>query len=315
MSIGTRWRLAATVLAAAVLVSACAHPAISLPSVAQPVITPQQARVTFLRLESERTVALRGENKAALAKIDTGEALANDDGEIDVGMAVRASQDVQGTPFTSVSMLVPRLTSYPAWFAALTWEPDQRTLDIVARRGPSAPWRLQFETLPMQGLPRVKQAAGYATASTLRRNLSSDLARYYENGLEQKPTRFVLPGPYTSRTVSSLLEERSSLQSSGWSVGSTYKAGLFASREGLALRGGGMLGIATYTWTISISASDGSCFWQDPRTSYWTSLGSRGSTSQLRYTREMSLPVIESKAGERVIGRDVEDIRADRHPC
>ena len=315
MSIRTRWALATTVLAVAVLVSACARPAISVPFAAQPVITPQQARVTFLRLESQRTVAIRGGSKAALARIETGQALINDLGEIGIEKAVRANQDVQGTPFTSVSMLVPRLTSYPAWFAAQTWEPDQRAFDVVAKSGPSAPWRLQFEALPMQRLPRIKQQAGYATAATLDRNLSSDLARYYQNGLGQKPTQFVLPGPYTSKEVSLLLNQRSSFLASGWSVGGTYKAGPFSPHEGLALRGGGTLGIATLTWTISVSASDGSCFWQDPKTSNWTSLGSQGSTSQLRYTREISLPVIESKAGERVIGWNSEDIRLDQNAC
>lgn len=278
-------------------------------------ITPQQARVTFLQLESERSVAIRDRNKAALARIETGQALANDEGEMDLGMARGWNEDVQGVPFTTVSMLVPRLTSDPAWFAAATWEPDQRALDVVARRGSDKPWRLQFEALPSRPLPHVQETAGYATAATLHRNLSSDLARYYEDGLQQRPTQFLLPGPYTSEEVSKLQTEKSSLESSGWSIGATWRAGPFASAEGLALQGGGTLAIATYTWAISVSASNGSCFWQDPMTSDWTSLGKSGPTSQLSYTREMSAPVIVSKRGEQVIGWNQEDIRADRQSC
>jgi len=295
--------------------TACAAPPIPLPFAKQPVITPEQARVTFLRLESERTVALGDESQADLARIETGQALANDLGEMESGSVLGSSQDLQGTPFTTVRMLVPRFTSYPAWFAVETWEPDQRALDVVARSSTTAPWRLQLEALPSRALPRIKEAAGYATAVPFDRNVSSDLVRYLGNGLADKPTQFLLTGPYTSGEVSLLLKSRSSLQSSGWSVGSTWKAGPFPLAEGLALQGGGELGVAAFMWTVSVSTTDGSCFWQDPKTSYWTNLGTAGATAQLTYTREVSAPVIESKAGERVMGWNQQDIRASRQPC
>ena len=314
MSIRTRWGLATTVLAVAVLVSACAPPAISVPFAAQPVITPQQARATFLQLESERTVAVHDENKAALARIEFGQALTEDDGEIDAEKATGQSDDASALPFTKVSMLVPRLTSYPAWFATETSERGHSALAVVSRPDPAARWRIQFETVLGQPLPAIKGEAGYATAGTLDRNLSSDLARYYANGLLQKPTQFVLPGPDSSKVVS-LRQELSSLQSSGWSLDTKYSAGPFAPAQGLALKGGGTLGMATLSWTISVTEADGSCFWQDPRTSYWSYLGSSDSVSRLSYTRVWSAPVIESKAGERVLGLDTEETAEDQVPC
>lgn len=63
--------MAGAILSVVVLATACSAPSISPPFARQPVITPQQARSTFLQLESERTAAINDRNKEALSRIES----------------------------------------------------------------------------------------------------------------------------------------------------------------------------------------------------------------------------------------------------
>lgn len=307
--------LLGAILSAVVLVTGCAVPRVQLPFSAGAVITPQQARSTFLELESERTIAIHGGNRAALAAVETGQALANDAGEMAV-MANGVSDDGEGAPFTAVSMIVPLLTGYPAWFAAETRSDLESGLDVAFRRGPRAPWKLQFETVTNGRVPAVARKDGYAVTAALERNLSSDLASYHQNGVLRAPTRFVLPGPYTSGEVQGDLNQISNEQRAGWSYSLSFAPGAFDPSEGLSLARGGSLGFATFTVTWSVSALSETCFMEDPRSSQaWSQLGSRGYVSDLNVTGVASAPVIETRKGDQVIGQDLDEVRVDQQNC
>lgn len=315
----SHWRrlgFLATILSVVVLATACAAPSIASPFSKGPVITPQQARATFLRLESERTLAIHDRNRTALARIETGQALTNDRGEI-ATMGNGYNDDGEGAPFIAVRMMVPRLNGYPAWFAAETRsQVIRRGFEVISREGPQAPWKLQFESAFDRRNPVVAKRAGYAVPATLERNLSSDLAIYHEHGVARLPTQFVLPGPDTSQVVQGDLKQISSYESRGWSYGLTFVAGAFDRNEGLSLAGGGRLGFATYTVTYSVAAADHSCFPEDPRgTGGWAEGGSRALVLNLSVTDVVGALVIETPKGDQVVGQDVDEFRVNQRAC
>lgn len=315
----SRWRrlgLVGAIFSVVVLTTACAAPSVSLPFANQPVITPQQARVTFLQLESRRTVAIHDGSKSALAKIETGEALTNDDGEIDVDRN-GWDTDGEGFPFGAVRMVVPRMTTYPAWFAAQTWAPDVRAFDVLSKQGPNAPWKLEFETISDGPFPTIIRKNGYAVSAGLERNLSKDLGNYYESAIAQQPTQFVLPGPDTSKEVQNDLNDISSRHSSGVSESVTFVPGAFDYHEGLSLGGGAVLGFATYQVVVSYSDENGSCFLEDPASfqQRFGSIGNPGKDLQVTLTSVASALVVESRKGDQVIGQDFTEIRDDQVSC
>lgn len=305
MSRRTRLGLLVATLSVALLATACAAPSIPNPLAKQPVITPQQARVTFLRLESQRTLAIHDRSRKALAGVETGQALINDVGEIETA-ANGWDDDWEGGPFGTVKTLAPRITRYPAWFVAETHSSQGRVLDVLTQQGPHAPWLLSWETLSTGPVPRVSEQDGYAVPATFDRNLSSDVATYFEHGVSRKPTQFVLPGPDTSQLVATYLKDISSEESGGWSYGFTFVSGGFDRSEGLSLANGGSLGFANYRETYAVAQKNGSCFYQDPRTlsDHWTELGSPGELRSLTATQVVTALVVETRKGDRVIGED-----------
>lgn len=212
------------------------------------------------------------------------------------------------------------MTSYPAWFMVEMTTREDRGLAVVTRAGQRQPWKLESATVLQRGvrLSPAPASPGYVQAGRFRRDLSTDLAQYFNAAENGDSTHNVLPGRLSSGAAQTDLKNVAQDEKNGWSVSTGgYTDGPFSFTQAVRLRNGAALGFATIGWHLSVSVAEGApCFEEDPtRGPSWSHVGASGSVSLLSLNGIDLFAVVESRAGDRVIGLVNEDTTAGLDAC
>lgn len=143
-----------------------------------PVVVPIQAGGIFDDLWVQRETALRDRNRATLASVEEGPAMAYDLAWME-GLATERVGGSGARGLVGQLIVVPKQTAFPAYFIALasvTTHPDPTgsyvywtDMVVVVRDDTNAPWRIRFESW----------AQGAATADALTHAVSSSQSEQF----------------------------------------------------------------------------------------------------------------------------------------
>ena len=215
-----------------------------------------------MRLQEERVTALTTENSAALAGIETEPQLTFDQDGIqqtkDQGNGLTASR------FNSVTAVVPKQASYPAWFMAIGQSTDgPAALDLLTRSSSAKPWQLAVQTA-LQGGGEVKwkrAPGGWALATSPNGGPSGTLSDYWTSSISGGSGSGVAPGSMTSDVASQIKSKVSTNDGYGWAQVPTFTAG--GSLPGaVELKDGTSLSFAWVNETLKTRDAYGGCFKQ-----------------------------------------------------